>query len=180
MKTNKPNTRKHRTTCNKVKFRNDANNADAELRATCEAWLCYCVARFIVQREVMQIIITSLQFFFQTIHAWNVASGPWFTNNWCGKTIVRGKMDVGINNVIYTELLSGPKIANGTCGKTIVVGTIDQGSTVVIWYMKSGIDSNLKYLTYSAFISEPHESVTSNSSSHVKSHIVFLCSYTML
>ena len=41
MKTNKPNTRnhtrKHRTTCNEVKFRNDANNADAELRATCEA-----------------------------------------------------------------------------------------------------------------------------------------------
>ena len=55
MKTNKPNTRnhtrKHRTTCNEVKFGNDANNVDAELRATCEAWLHYCVARFIVQRE---------------------------------------------------------------------------------------------------------------------------------
>ena len=41
MKTNKPNTRnhtrKHRTTCNKVKFGNDANNANAELRATWEA-----------------------------------------------------------------------------------------------------------------------------------------------
>ena len=41
MKTNKPNTinhtRKHRTTCNEVKFGFDANNADAELRATCEA-----------------------------------------------------------------------------------------------------------------------------------------------
>ena len=41
MKTNKPNTRnhmrKHRTTCNEVKFGNDANNADAELRAMCEA-----------------------------------------------------------------------------------------------------------------------------------------------
>ena len=41
MKTNKPHTinhtRKHRTTCNEVKFGNDANNADAELRATCEA-----------------------------------------------------------------------------------------------------------------------------------------------
>jgi len=41
MKTNKPNTRnhtrKHRTICNEVKFRNDTNNADAELRATCEA-----------------------------------------------------------------------------------------------------------------------------------------------
>ena len=41
MKTNKPNTRnhtrKHRTICNEVKFRNDANNADAELRATYEA-----------------------------------------------------------------------------------------------------------------------------------------------
>ena len=40
MKTNKPNTRnhprKHRTTYNEVKFGNDANNADAELRATCE------------------------------------------------------------------------------------------------------------------------------------------------
>jgi len=36
MKTNKPNTvshtRKHRTTCNNVKFGNDANNVDAELR----------------------------------------------------------------------------------------------------------------------------------------------------
>ena len=41
MKTNKPNnrirTRKHRTTCNEVKFGNDANNADVELRAMCEA-----------------------------------------------------------------------------------------------------------------------------------------------
>ena len=41
MKTNKPNTRnhtrKHRTTCNEVKFRNYTNNADAEWRATCEA-----------------------------------------------------------------------------------------------------------------------------------------------
>ena len=39
MKTNKPNIRnhrrKHRTTCNEVEFGNDANNADAELRATC-------------------------------------------------------------------------------------------------------------------------------------------------
>ena len=38
MKTNKPNTRnhtrKHRTTCNEVKF---GNNVDAELRATCKA-----------------------------------------------------------------------------------------------------------------------------------------------
>lgn len=41
MKTNKPNTRnhtrKHRTTCNEVRFGNEANNADAELRATCKA-----------------------------------------------------------------------------------------------------------------------------------------------
>ena len=41
MKTNKPNTRNHtrryRTTCNEIKFGNDANNADAEPRATCEA-----------------------------------------------------------------------------------------------------------------------------------------------
>jgi len=50
MKTNKPNTRnhtrKHRTTRD-GKFGNDANNADAELRTTCEAWLHYYVARFI-------------------------------------------------------------------------------------------------------------------------------------
>jgi hypothetical protein len=68
MKTNKPNTRnqtrKHRTTCNEVQFRNDANNADAELRATCEMGLHHCVARSIVQREVTQII-TLLQFFFK-------------------------------------------------------------------------------------------------------------------
>ena len=41
IKTNKPNTinhtRKHRTTYNEVKFGNDANNANAELRATCDA-----------------------------------------------------------------------------------------------------------------------------------------------
>jgi len=52
MKTNKPNTRnhtrKHRTTCKEVKFGNDGNNADMELRAMCKAWLYYCVARFIV------------------------------------------------------------------------------------------------------------------------------------
>jgi len=30
-------TRKHRTTCNEVKFGNDANNMDAELRAMCKA-----------------------------------------------------------------------------------------------------------------------------------------------
>ena len=38
MKTYKPNTRnhmrKHRTTCNEVKFGNNANNVDAELRDT--------------------------------------------------------------------------------------------------------------------------------------------------
>ena len=37
VKTHKQNTRKHRTICNEVKFGNDANNVDAELRATCEA-----------------------------------------------------------------------------------------------------------------------------------------------
>ena len=41
MKTNKPNTRnhtrKHRTTSKEVEFQTDADNADAELRATCEA-----------------------------------------------------------------------------------------------------------------------------------------------
>jgi hypothetical protein len=52
-------------------------------------------------------------------------------NDQCGKTIVRGMMDAGINNVIYMELHSGPKMANGTCGKMIVAGTIDRGSTVL-------------------------------------------------
>jgi hypothetical protein len=55
MKTNKPNTRNHMTkqriTCNEVKFGNDTNNVDVELRATCEVSLHYCVTRFIVQRE---------------------------------------------------------------------------------------------------------------------------------
>ena len=41
MKTNTQNTRNHtrkqRSTCNEVKFGNYANNAYAELRATCEA-----------------------------------------------------------------------------------------------------------------------------------------------
>jgi hypothetical protein len=41
MKTNKlktrNHTRKHRITSNEVKFGNDANNANAELRTTCEA-----------------------------------------------------------------------------------------------------------------------------------------------
>jgi hypothetical protein len=57
-------------------------------------------------------------------------SGQCFTNDECGKTIVRGTINAGINNVIYMELYSGPKMANGTCGKTIVTGRIDQGSTV--------------------------------------------------
>jgi hypothetical protein len=135
MKTNKPSTRnhtrKHRTTYNEVKFGNGANNADRELRVVCEVWLHYCVTRFIVQREVTQIINTSLQFFFQTIRAGNTVLIPWFTNDQCGKTIVRGTTDVGINNVIYMELHMGPKIANGTCGKTIVAGTIDQDSIVI-------------------------------------------------
>ena len=99
---------------------------------TCAAWLYYCVAKFIVQREGKAInkYFASI-FFFQTIHAGNASSEPWFTNDQCGKTIVRGTMDVGINNVIYMELNSGPKIANSTCGKTIVAGTIDRGSTVL-------------------------------------------------
>ena len=37
MKTNKPITRNHRITCNEVKFGNDDNNADTELRASCKA-----------------------------------------------------------------------------------------------------------------------------------------------
>jgi len=57
-------------------------------------------------------------------------SGRRFTYDECGKTIVRGTMDVGINNVIYMELYLGPKMANGRCGKTIDTGTIDRGSTV--------------------------------------------------
>ena len=59
-------------------------------------------------------------------------SGRRFTYDECGKTIVRGTMDAGINNVIYVELYSGPKMANGRCGKTIDTGTIDRGSTVYI------------------------------------------------
>jgi hypothetical protein len=73
----------------------------------------------------MQIINTWLQIFFQTIHAGNAASGPRFTNDQCGKTIVRGTMDAGISNVIYMERHSGPKMVNSTCGKTIVAGTIN-------------------------------------------------------
>ena len=60
-------------------------------------------------------------------------SGRRFTYDECGKTIVRGTMDAGINNVIYMVLYSGPKMANGRCGKTIDTGTIDRGSTVVIF-----------------------------------------------
>ena len=59
-------------------------------------------------------------------------SGRRFTYDECGKTIVQGKMDAEINNVIYMELYSGPKMANGRCGKTIDTGTIDRGSTVYI------------------------------------------------
>ena len=58
-------------------------------------------------------------------------SGHRFTYDECGKTIVRGTMDAGINNVIYMELYSGPKMANGRCGKMIDTGTIDRGSTVI-------------------------------------------------
>ena len=57
-------------------------------------------------------------------------SGRRFTYDECGKTIARGTMDAGINNVIYMELYLGPKMANGRCGKTIDTGTIDRGSTV--------------------------------------------------
>ena len=57
-------------------------------------------------------------------------SGRRFTYDECGKTIVRGTMDAGINNVIDMELYSGPKMANGRCGKTIDTGTIVRGSTV--------------------------------------------------
>jgi hypothetical protein len=71
-----------------------------------------------------------VQFFFQTTHAGTAVSGSRFTDDECGKTIVLGTADAGINNVIYMELFSGPKIANGLCGKTIETGTIDRGSTV--------------------------------------------------
>ena len=60
-------------------------------------------------------------------------SGRRFTYDECGKTIVWGTMDAGINNVIYIELYSGPKMANGRCGKTIDTGTIDRGSTVYLF-----------------------------------------------
>ena len=58
-------------------------------------------------------------------------SGRRFTYDECGKTIVQGTVDAGINNVIYMELYSGPKMANGRCGKTIDTGTIDRDSTVL-------------------------------------------------
>ena len=124
--------RKHRTTCNEVAFRTDADNADAELRATCEAWLHYCVARFIDQREgnANNKYFTSI--FFSNDPCRKCCVRTAITNDQCGKMIVRGTMDVGINNIIYMELHLGPKMANGTCGKTIVVGTIDRGSTVII------------------------------------------------
>jgi hypothetical protein len=77
---NKPITRnymrKHRITCNEVKFGNDANNADTELRATCRALLHYCVAKFIVQREGNTNNKYFASIFFQMIHAGNAASGP--------------------------------------------------------------------------------------------------------
>jgi hypothetical protein len=80
MKTNKPyntnHTRKHRFTCNEVKFGNDANNADAELRAMCEVLLHFCVVRFIVQREGNANNKYFASFFFQMIHGGNAASGP--------------------------------------------------------------------------------------------------------
>ena len=57
-------------------------------------------------------------------------SGLRFTYDECGKTIVHGTINAGLNNVIYMELYSGPKMANGRCGKTIDTGMIDRGSTV--------------------------------------------------
>jgi hypothetical protein len=86
-------------------------------------------AKFIVQREGNANNKYFASIFFLMIHAGNAALGR-FTNNQCGKTIVRETMDAGINNLIYMEFHSGPKMANGTCGKTIVVGTIGRGSTV--------------------------------------------------
>ena len=53
MKTNKPYTRnhttKHTTTCNEVQLGSDAQKADVQMRATCEARLYYCFAKFIFQ-----------------------------------------------------------------------------------------------------------------------------------
>jgi hypothetical protein len=94
---------------------------------------CDCVARFIVQREGNTNNKYFASIFFSKIHARNAASGPWFTNDQCGKMIVQGTMYVGLNNVIYMELHSGPKTANGTCGKMIVAGTKVRGSTVCIY-----------------------------------------------
>ena len=88
-------------------------------------------AKFIVRREGnANNKYFASNFFFQMIHAGNTVSGPWFTNDQCCKTIARGTMDAGINNVIYMECHSGPKMANSTCGNTIVAGTTDWGSTV--------------------------------------------------
>ena len=65
-------------------------------------------------------------------------SGRRFTYDECGKTIIRGTMDAGINNVIYMELYSRPNMANGRCGKTIDTGTIDRGSTVFVMIQNIG------------------------------------------
>jgi hypothetical protein len=61
-------------------------------------------AKFVVQREGNTNNKYFASIFFLTIHAGNAASGLWFTNDQCGKTIVWGTMDAGINNVIYMEL----------------------------------------------------------------------------
>ena len=113
-------------------------------------------AKFIVEREGSANNKYVASNFFQTIHAGNAASGPWFTNDQCGKTIVWGTTDAGINNVIYTELNSGPKMANGTCGKTIVAGTIDRGSTVYrgvckFWHVKVCLKRPLQW-RWKAFV----------------------------
>jgi hypothetical protein len=62
----------------------------------------------------------------------NVASGPWFFNDQCNKTTVRGPMEAGKNSVIYTGLVPGPNKADIICGKTKVTGTMQRGSTVYI------------------------------------------------
>ena len=167
MKTNKANSRnhtsKHTSACDELvrKWRNQRSATQLSERRD-----YYCVAKCIVQREGKAINKYFAFFFFQTIHAENASSGPWFTNYQCGETIVRRTMDAEINNVIHMELNSGPKIANSTCGKTIDVETIDRDSTV-----------HIQLLCIDAYISEK----ISSSPTHVSViNIIFMISLSFL
>ena len=66
----------------------------------------------------------------------NVASGPWFFNNWRDKTTVRGPMEAGKNSVIHMGLVPGPHKADNICVKMKVMGTMQWGSTVHVLHWK--------------------------------------------